>query len=97
MDDTDTSLTTVLADVNADLRRCDWLAALGDETQRKIIALMLFAADHPDWAWINFYTYLGRMTPPRIAELRGVSQSNVRRLLKLTVPTEIYDRLPPVE
>ena len=37
------------------------------------------------------------MTPPRIAELRGVSQSNVRRLLKLTVPTEIYDRLPPVE
>ena len=58
---------------------------------------MLFAADHPDWAWIQFYTHLGRMTPPRIAELRGVSQSNVRRLLKLTVPTEIYDRLPPVE
>lgn len=62
MDDTDTSLAEVLADVNADLRRCDWLAALGDETQRKIIALMLFAADHPDWAWIQFYTHLGRMT-----------------------------------
>ena len=96
-DDKSESFTVpeLLDDIDRDLRRYDWPADLRDETRRKIIALMIFSADHPDWAWTHFYTTIGRRTVGWIAEIRKLSQSTVRRLLTVTVPAEIYDLLPP--
>ncbi len=87
--------TELLEDIDRDLRRYDWPADLRDETRRKIIALMLFSADHPDWAWTHFYMVIGRKSTAWIAEIRKLSQSTVRRLLTVRVPAEIYDQLPP--
>lgn len=85
----------LMDEIDRDLRRFDWPADLRDETRRKIIALMMFSADHPDWAWVHFYTEIGRKTVGWIAITRQISQSTVRRLLTVKVPEEIYDLLPP--
>lgn len=85
----------LLEEIDRDLRRYDWPADLRDETRRKIIALMLFSADHPDWAWVHFYTEIGRKSTAWIAKIRNLAESTVRRLLKVKVPAEIYDQLPP--
>ena len=85
----------LLEEIDRDLRRYDWPADLRDETRRKIIALMIFSADHPDWAWVHFYTEIGRKSTAWIAEIRKLSHSTVRRLLTVRVPAEIYDLLPP--
>ena len=87
--------TELLEDIDRDLRRYDWPADLRDETRRKIIALMIFSADHPDWAWVHFYTEIGRKSTAWIAKIRKLSQSTVRRMLTVRVPAEIYDQLPP--
>ena len=89
------TLPELLDEIDCDLRRNDWIAALSDKTQRKIIALMMFSADHADWAYVHFYTEIGRKTVGWIAETRQISQSTVRRLLNVKVPEEIYDLLPP--
>lgn len=89
------ALPELMDEIDRDLRRHDWIAALSDETQRKIIALMIFSAEHPDWAWVHFYTEIGRKTVGWIAATRQISQSTVRRLLTVKVPEEIYDLLPP--
>ena len=91
-DDESKSFTVpeLLDDIDRDLRRYDWPADLRDETRRKIIALMIFSADHPDWAWTHFYTTIGRRTVGWIAEIRKLSQSTVRRLLTVTVPEDKY-------
>ena len=89
------TLPLLLDEIDRDLRRFDWIAALSDETQLKVIALMMFSADHPDWAWVHFYTEIGRKTVGWIAATRQISQSTVRRLLTVKVPEEIYDLLPP--
>lgn len=85
----------LLDEIDCGLRRYDWPAVLRDETRRKIIALMIFSADHPDWAWTHFYSTIGRKSIPWIAEIRQISQSTVRRFLTVQVPEEIYDLLPP--
>lgn len=89
------ALPELMDEIDRDLRRFDWPADLRDETRRKIIALMMFSADHPDWAWVHFYTEIGRKTVGWIAITRQISQSTVRRLLTVKVPEEIYDLLPP--
>ena len=94
-DDESFALPELLDEIDRDLRRHDWIAALSDETQLKVIALMMFSADHPDWAWVHFYTAIGRKSIAWIAEIRKLSQSTVRRLLNVKVPAEIYDLLPP--
>lgn len=90
------ALVELISEIDRELRRCDWPAALRDETLRKIIAALLFSADHPHWAYCYFYQMFGNMTLQQIAQLRNISKANVKRNLELKVPEEIYDLLPPL-
>lgn len=91
----ETTIPELMADVDDNLRRFDYPADLREEVVRKFVAALLYASDHPDWAWCYFYREFGRMTIRQTAQLRNISQSNVKRLLDIRVPTEIYDLLPP--
>ena len=85
------TIPELMADVDDNLRRFDYPADLREEVVRKFVAALLYASDHPDWAWCYFYREFGRMTIRQTAQLRNISQSNVKRLLDIRVPTEIYE------
>ena len=89
------TIPELMADVDNNLRRFDYPADLREEVVRKFVAALLYASDHPDWAWCYFYREFGRMTIRQTAQLRNISQSNVKRLLEIRVPAELYDLLPP--
>ena len=63
---------------------------------RRIIALMLYAADHPDWAWVNFWTaFCPDMSVRQMAALRGISRSTVQYYQKAaSLPQDAYDFIP---
>lgn len=91
----ETTIPELMADIDDNLRRFDYPADLREEVVRKFVAALLYASDHPDWAWCYFYREFGRMTIQKTAQLRNISPSNVKRLLEIRVPAEIYDLLPP--
>lgn len=90
------TIPELMADVDDNLRRFDYPADLREEVVRKFVAALLYASDHPDWAWCYFYQMFGNMTLQQIAQLRNISKANVKRNLELKVPEEIYDLLPPL-
>ena len=63
---------------------------------RRIIALMLYAADHPDWAWVNFWAvFCPEMSIKQMAKLRKINSSTVLYHLKLTeLPADAYEFIP---
>ena len=85
-----------MADVDDNLRRFDYPADLREEVVQKFMAALLYASDHPHWAYCYFYQIFGNMTLQQIAQLRNISKANVKRNLELKVPAEIYDLLPPL-
>ena len=63
---------------------------------RRIIALMLYAADHPDWAWVNFWAvFCPEMSIKQMAKLRKINSSTVLYHLNQTeLPSDAYDFIP---
>ena len=63
---------------------------------RRIAALMLHAADNPDWAWVNFWAvFCPEMTLKQMAKLRRINVSTVKYHLKRTeLPSDVYDFVP---
>ena len=63
---------------------------------RRIIALMLHAADNPDWAWVNFWAFFcPEMTLKQMASLRKISKGMVKYLLSQTeLPDDAYEFIP---
>ena len=63
---------------------------------RLIAGLMLHAADHPDWAWVNFYaTFCPEMNMREIARLRKTNISSVKYWLnRVEIPWDVYDYIP---
>ena len=63
---------------------------------RLIIALMLYAADHPDWAWVNFWAaFCPDMTMRQMARLRKINVSTVRMALQnCALPRDAYEFVP---
>lgn len=63
---------------------------------RRIAALMLHAADNPDWAWVNFWAaFCPEISMRQMARLRHINVSSVRFLLAHTeLPSDIYDFIP---
>ncbi|MBO4648987.1 MAG: hypothetical protein J5806_12625 [Lentisphaeria bacterium] len=64
---------------------------------RRIIALMLHAADNPDWAWVNFWNTFcaDQMTQKDMAALRKISVGMVRYHLNRTeLPEDAYEFVP---
>lgn len=63
---------------------------------RRIIALMLHAADNPDWAWCNFWAaFCPEMTMRQMAALRKINISTVKYHLDRTqLPTDAYEFIP---
>ena len=50
---------------------------------RRIIALMLYAADHPDWAWVNYWAaFCPGISLRQMALLRKISISTVKTHLR---------------
>ena len=63
---------------------------------RRIIALMLYAADNPDWAWVNFWAvFCPEMSIKQMAKLRKINSSTVLYHLNQTeLPADAYDFIP---
>ena len=63
---------------------------------RRIIALMLYAADHPDWAWVNFWkAFCPEMTNKDMAMLRKIPPSTVKyHLDNVELPSDAYEFIP---
>ena len=63
---------------------------------RLIVALMLYAADHPDWAWVNFWAaFCPEITVRQMAGLRKIPVSTVRtHLANVTLPDDAYNFIP---
>ncbi len=63
---------------------------------RRIAALMLHAADNPDWAWVNFWAvFCPEMNLKQMAKLRRTNISTVKYYLRRTeLPSDIYDFIP---
>ena len=63
---------------------------------RRIVALMLHASDHPDWAWINFWTvFCPEMTRKEMAAMRKLNPSTVKYLIdKVELPEDAYEFVP---
>ncbi|MBO4630597.1 MAG: hypothetical protein J5858_01605 [Lentisphaeria bacterium] len=63
---------------------------------RRIIALMLHAADNPDWAWCNFWAaFCPEMTMKQMAALRKINVSTVKYHLSRTqLPADAYEFIP---
>ena len=63
---------------------------------RRIIALMLYAADHPDWAWVNFWAvFCPEMSIKQMAKLRKINSSTVSYHLNQTeLPADAYEFIP---
>ena len=63
---------------------------------RRIIALMLYAADHPDWAWVNFWAaFCPEMSIRQMAKLRKINSSTVSYHLNQTeLPSDAYEFIP---
>lgn len=63
---------------------------------RRIVALMLYAADHPDWAWVNFWkTFCPEMTNREMAALRRINPSTVKyHLDNVELPADAYEFIP---
>ena len=63
---------------------------------RRIIALMLYAADHPDWAWVNFWTvFCPKMKVCDMAAMRRISSSTVKYWQNnRELPADAYDFIP---
>ena len=64
-------------------------------TPRRIVALMLHAADNPDWAWVNFWAaFCPEMTLKQMASLRKINKSTVLYYLqKVELPADAYEFL----
>ena len=63
---------------------------------RRIIALMLHAAENPDWAWCNFWAaFCPEMTMKQMAALRKINISTVKYHLSRTqLPADAYEFIP---
>ena len=63
---------------------------------RRIAALMLHAADNPDWAWVNFWAaFCPEMGMKQMAKLRHTNISTVKYYLnQVELPSDIYDLIP---
>ena len=63
---------------------------------RRIVALMLYAADHPDWAWVNFWAvFRPEMSIRQMAKLRKIHPGTVSYHLKQTeLPSDAYEFIP---
>ena len=63
---------------------------------RRIVALMLYAADHPDWAWVNFWAvFCPEMRIKQMAKLRKINSSTVLYHLNQTeLPADAYEFIP---
>ena len=63
---------------------------------RRIVALMLYAADHPDWAWVNFWAvFCPNMSIRQMAKLRKIHPGTVSYHLKQTeLPSDAYEFIP---
>ena len=63
---------------------------------RRIVALMLYAADHPDWAWVNFWAvFCPEMSIKQMAKLRKINSSTVLYHLNQTeLPADAYEFIP---
>ena len=63
---------------------------------RRIVALMLHAADNPDWAWVNFWAFFcPEMTLKQMASLRKISKGMVKYHLSQTeLPEDAYEFIP---
>lgn len=63
---------------------------------RRIVALMLYAADHPDWAWVNFWkAFCPEMTNREMAALRKINPSTVKyHLDNVELPSDAYEFIP---
>ena len=63
---------------------------------RQIIALMLHAADNPDWAWVNFWAFFcPDMTLKQMASLRKISKGTVKfHLAQTELPEDAYEFIP---
>ena len=63
---------------------------------RLIVALMLYSADHPDWAWVNFWAaFCPDITVRQMAGLRKIPVSTVRtHLANVTLPDDAYNFIP---
>lgn len=63
---------------------------------RRIIALMLHAAENPDWAWCNFWAaFCPEMTMRQMAALRKINVSTVKyHLDQVQLPADAYEFIP---
>lgn len=63
---------------------------------RLIVALMLYAADNPDWAWVNYWAaFCPEITVRQMAGLRKISVSTVKtHLANVTLPDDAYQFIP---
>lgn len=63
---------------------------------RRIAALMIHAADNPDWAWVNFWAaFYPEMGMRQMARLRHTNVSTVKYYLdQVELPSDIYDLIP---
>ena len=57
---------------------------------------MLYAADNPDWAWVNFWAvFCPEISVKRMARLRKINSSTVLYYLELTeLPSDAYEFIP---
>lgn len=87
--------TTLTEGRRISTRRCIMSLAQECCTPRRIIALMLHAADNPDWAWINFWAaFCPEMTLKQMASLRKINKSTVQYYLKkVELPADAYEFL----
>lgn len=63
---------------------------------RLIAGLLLYAADHPDWAWVNFWAaFCPEKTLKEMARLRNTNISQVKHWLdSVEIPWDVYDYIP---
>lgn len=63
---------------------------------RLIVALMLYAADNPDWAWVNYWAaFCPGISLRQMALLRKISISTVKtHLANVTLPDNAYNFIP---
>ena len=63
---------------------------------RRIVALMLYAAEHPDWAWVNFWAaFCPEMSIREMAKMRKINPKTAAAYLKQTeLPSDAYEFIP---
>lgn len=63
---------------------------------RLIVALMLYAADHPDWAWVNFWAaFCPEMSVKEMSRIRKIRKSDVYYWLsRAELPRDAYEFIP---